>query len=210
MPPLDPLLVDRVLQDHWPTAACELAAKEPFDLLVAVILSARARDEQVNQVLAILQEHLLGVDAYARCDPRDLEPILRHLPLFRQKARAVVECARALLERHGGQVPRDPEVLATLPGVGRKTAQVVVANAYGIPAIGADTHVQRCAFRWGWTTREHALEAERALAARLPRERWITACHQIIRLGRACCTRLRPRCAACPLVSVCPRQGVTP
>ena len=210
MSPLDPLIADRVLHDHWPTAACELDAQDPFALLVAVILSARARDDQVNKVLAVLHEHLLGVHAYACCDPRDLEPLLRHLPLFRQKARAVVECARALLERHGGQVPQDAEALACLPGVGRKTANVVVGNAFGIPAVGADTHVQRCLYRWGWTDREHAGEAEAAMMERLPPERWVQACHQIIRLGRTCCTRVRPRCAACPLASVCPRQGTDP
>ena len=207
MRPLAPRIADQVLAAHWPEAACELDAKDPFALLVAVILSARARDEQVNKVLAVLHEHLLGIDAYARLDPRDLEPLLRHLPLYRQKARAVVEAARTILERHGGAVPRDLEALARLPGVGRKTAAVVVANAYGVPAIGADTHVQRLAHRWGWTTREHPAEAETAVADRLPRHRWIQACHQMIRLGRTFCTRLRPRCDTCPLAPSCPRVG---
>jgi endonuclease-3 len=203
----DPQIVDRVLAEQWPTAACELNARDPWTLLVAVILSARTADLQVNKALAVLDEHLLGVHAYAELDPRDLEPLLRHLPLFRQKARAVVEAARAVL-RLGGVVPTTIEALSHLPGVGRKTACVVAGNAFGVPAVGADTHVQRLARRFGWTAREHPLDAERAVMARLPPERWVQACHQLIRLGREHCKRVQPRCDRCPLAGTCPKRGI--
>ncbi len=199
--------VDRILAETWPDAACELQATDPWQLLVAVILSARTTDIQVNKAMAVLNEHLLGVYAYAELDQRELEPLIRHLPLFRQKARAIVEAARALM-RTGGGVPASIDALATLPGVGRKTACVVAGNAFGVPAVGADTHVQRIVYRLGWTPREHPLEAERAVMARLPPGRWVQICHQSIRLGREFCRRIKPRCERCPLAMACPKQGV--
>ncbi len=207
--PADPVEVDRVLRALWPDARCELAAIDPWTLLVAVILSARTTDQQVNKALAVLSEHLLGVSAYAELDPRELEPLLRHLPLYRQKARAIVESARAVL-RLGGVVPADLQQLARLPGVGRKTACVVAGNAFGVPAVGADTHVQRLAHRFGWTAREHPLEAEQAVMDLLPEDRWVGACHQFIRLGREFCRRVKPLCERCPLAPTCPKQGVEP
>ena len=203
----DPREVDRILAERWPEARCELPAGDPWRLLVAVILSARTTDLQVLKAMAVLDEHLIGVHAYADLDHRDLEPLLRHLPLFRQKARAVVEAARALLA-HGGGVPASVEALARLPGVGRKTACVVAGNAYGIPAVGADTHVQRIAMRLGWTAREHPRDAEEAVTARLPPGRWVQVCHQLIRLGREHCRRVKPKCPTCPLNAHCPKQGV--
>lgn len=210
MTPLDPRLVDEVVQAHWPEAACELRWRDPWGLVLAVILSARATDTAVNRVLAQLDEHLLGIHAYAVLDPRDLEPLLIHLPLYRQKARSVVEAARAILDRFGGVVPQNPRLLETLPGIGRKTANVVAGNAWGIPAIGADTHVNRLAFRFAWTARESPGDAERAIEIRFPPERWVRLCHQLIRLGRHHCKRANPKCAGCPLGAVCPRQGVAP
>lgn len=205
--PADAAEVDRILAETWPDAACELQAKDSWQLLVAVILSARAADVQVNKAMAVLNEHLIGVYAYAELDHRELEPLIRHLPLFRQKARAIVEAARALMRRGGG-VPASIDELAQLPGVGRKTACVVAGNAFGIPAVGADTHVQRLAYRLGWTEREHPLEAERAFMAHLPPGRWVQICHQSIRLGREFCRRIKPRCERCPLAATCPKQGV--
>lgn len=204
----EPAEVDRILQALWPDARCELNATDAWTLLVAVILSARTTDVQVNKALAVLSEHLLGVHAYAQLDPREIEPLLRHLPLYRQKARALVEAARAVLRR-GGVVPQTVDALAELPGVGRKTASVVAGNAFGVPAVGADTHVQRLVRRFGWTGREHPLDAERAVMARLPSERWVVACHQLIRLGREFCRRVKPRCERCPLAETCPKRGVS-
>lgn len=203
----DPSAVDQILAERWPEAHCELPVADPWRLLVAVILSARTTDTQVLKAMAVLDEHLLGIHAYAELDHRDLELLLRHLPLFRQKARAVVEAARALLAQGGG-VPASIDALAKLPGVGRKTACVVAGNAFGIPAVGADTHVQRLVYRFGWTNREHPLEAEQAVMHRLPPGRWVQVCHQLIRLGRDHCRRVKPKCGGCPLAAQCPKQGV--
>ena len=207
MTPADPAEIDRLLAEHWPDAACELPARDPWTLLVAVILSARTTDVQVLKAMAVLDEHLLGVAAYAQLDPREIEPLLRHLPLFRQKARAVVECARAILRR-GGIVPTSIEELARLPGVGRKTACVVAGNAFGVPAVGADTHVCRIVHRLGWTAEESPLAAEQAVMDRLPPGRWVQACHQFIRLGREHCRRIKPKCGGCPMAKACPQQNI--
>ena len=172
--------VGEALARAYPDARCELLARDPWELLVAAILSARSTDFQVNRVMAVLNEHYVGPAAFAALDHRDLERAVRHVPLFRQKARAIVEAARA----------------------------VVLGNAFGIPAIAADVHVQRVAHRLGWSPAEHPAQAEAALAARFPPQQWVRLCHQIIRLGRDCCRRIKPRCARCPLAAFCPRQGV--
>ncbi len=206
--PADPLVVARILDREWPDAACELRWRDPWELLVATILSQRATDIAVIRAMAVLQEHLLGVATYAECDHRDLALLIRHLPLYQQKARAIVESARALMDHHAGQVPRDPHQLAQLPGVGRKTAAVVAGNAFNVPAVAADTHVCRLALRFGWTASEDPLLAERALTSRFPEADWVRRCHQLIRLGRDHCKRVKPRCERCPLVEHCPQQGV--
>jgi endonuclease-3 len=209
-PACEPGPVGSALERLYPGAVCELRAQGPWELLVAAILSARAHDAQVNKVMAVLTEHYLGPDALAALDHRDLAPLLRHLPLYNQKARAIVEAARAVLRHHGGRVPNDFAALAALPGVGRKTAAVVLGNAFGVPAIAADTHVQRIAHRLGWTASEHPADAEAALAGRFPPARWVRLCHQFIRFGRDVCRRAEPRCARCPLADACPRQGLAP
>lgn len=200
--------MDAALAARWPDAACELYARDPWELLVAAVLSARTSDQQVNKVMAVLGEHLVGVEAYARLTVEELRARLRRLPLHGQKARAVVEAARALLRHHGGRPPEDLDALRRLPGLGRKTAAVVAGNAFGIPAIAADAHVQRAAARLGWCAGEDAIAAERALAARFPPARWVRLCHQLIRLGREHCRPLRPWCSTCPLAAVCARTGV--
>lgn len=200
--------VDALLQRHWPEARCELQAATPWELLVAVICSTRAADERVNQIMAVLHEHVLGPATLADADPRDWYPLLRRLPFYKQKARAICEAARAIHYRHGGRVPRDPAALRALAGVGRKTAAVVLGNAFGMPAVAADRHVIRVVHRWGWIPGEQALLAERAVERRLPEDRWVQACHQMIRLGREHCRPVKPYCSRCPCASICPRQGV--
>jgi endonuclease-3 len=190
-------------------ARCELLARDAWELLVATILSARTTDHQVNKVMAVLNEHYVGPAALASLDHRDLARVIRHVPLYRQKARSIVEAARALLARHGGRVPESLVELALLPGVGRKTAAVVLGNAFGVPAIAADVHVQRIVRRLGWTPDEHPAHAEQALVQRFPPQHWVHLCHQLIRLGRDCCRRTKPRCGRCPLATWCARQGVT-
>jgi endonuclease-3 len=211
MPPMDDLAdtgIGHALQDAYPDARCELLARDAWELLVAAILSARTTDVQVNKVMAVLNEHYVGPQAFADLDHRDLDRVIRHVPLHRQKARAIVEAARAVLRHHCGQVPGDLNALAALPGVGRKTAAVVLGNAFGVPAIAADVHVQRIVHRLGWTAREHPADAEVALVRRFAQEFWVRLCHQLIRLGRDCCRRQKPRCERCPVVRFCAKQGL--
>jgi len=196
------------LVQAFPEARCELYVRDPWDLLVAAILSARTSDAQVNRVMAVLCEHFCGPEAFAALDHRDLAKVLNRLPLYPQKARAIVECARHIVDRYHGTVPQSMQELSALPGVGRKTAAVVLGNAFGIPAIAADGHVQRIVRRLGWCERENPREAERALAQRFPPHHWVSLCHRLIRLGREHCRPLQPRCSSCPCAATCPRQGV--
>jgi len=209
MPAAESALVAVALARVWPDARCELFASDPWELLVAAVLSARTSDQQVNKVMAVLTEHLVGIEAYARLDHRRMARLIAHVPLYPQKARSIVEAARRILHQHGGTVPQTMAELSALPGVGRKTAAVVLANAFDIPAIAADVHVQRITRRLGWTTREHARDAELALSARFPPQHWVKLCHQLIRLGRQYCRPLRPKCGGCPLQATCPRHGVS-
>ncbi len=200
--------IGKVLASTYPDARCELLARDPWELLVATILSARTTDTQVNKVMAVLTEHYLGPATIADLDYRAFARVIRHVPLYRQKARAIVEAARNIMRLHHGKVPEDQRVLSTLPGVGRKTAAVVVGNAFDVPAIAADVHVQRIVFRIGWTKREHPIEAEAAMVERFPPQQWVQLCHQMIRLGRDCCRRQKPRCERCPIARFCARQGL--
>jgi len=200
--------VAHVLDTHFPDARCDLNAKDAWELLIAAILSVRATDPQVNKALAVLLEHFASPEALAAADPRHVAPFIRGLPLFQQKARALTEMARRIVRDHGGAVPRDGDALRALPGVGRKVAAVVLGNAFGTPAIAADTHVCRIAHRLGWIASEDPLAAEQALAERFPAAEWVRRCHQLIRLGRTWCKRTQPRCGACALNATCPRRGV--
>ena len=201
--------IDQVLQTHWPDADCELRAADPFEFLVAVICSAQTSDTRVNQVMASLQEHLCGVEAYAGIPLPQLERLLARLPFFRAKARAIHECARVILQQHGGILPHDAAQLRQLPGVGPKTAAVVMGNRLGTPAIAVDSHVQRCSQRLGLSRQERPSDIENDLCRRFPPERWTQLCHQLIRLGREYCRPRRPKCSSCPLSHVCPHYGVT-
>ncbi|MHC5067814.1 MAG: endonuclease III domain-containing protein [Planctomycetota bacterium] len=205
----DPVVVAAGLDDRWPDATCELYARDPWELLVAAILSVRTADERVNQVMAVLCEHLTGPEAYAALAPAELVAMIRRVPFYTQKARAITEAARAVVRHHAGQVPVSAEDLRRLPGVGRKVAAVVLGNAFNQPTVAADVHVQRVVHRLGWTVAADPLEAERAFEERLLPKRWVRTCHQMIRLGRDHCRPRRPWCSSCPLATACPRIGVT-
>lgn len=209
-PPLpDVRTIDRLLEAHWPDASCELLARDPFEFLVAVICSAQTSDVRVNQVMAVLQEHLDGVHAYAALSIPDLERFLARLPFYRAKARAISEAARQIVQRHQGRLPLDGDALRRLPGVGAKTAAVVLGNRLGIPAIAVDAHVARVAVRLGLSRGCKPLVIENDLCRRFPPHRWVRLCHQLIRLGRAYCRPQRPKCSLCPLAEPCLRSGVS-
>ncbi len=199
--------VDDLLAAEWPDARCELDFTTPFELLVATVLSAQTTDVRVNSVTPELFRRYPGPRELAGADQGELEDVLRPLGFFRAKATSLRGLAAALLEGHGGQVPADLDALVRLPGVGRKTANVVLGNAFEIPGITVDTHVGRLARRLGWTSHKDPVKVERDIAELLPEERWTMACHRLIFHGRRVCHSRRPACGACVLADLCPSYG---
>ena len=200
--------IQQRLATHWPDADCVLLARDPFEFLVAVICSAQTSDQRVNQVMAFLQEHLDGVEAYAGLSLPELEKLLSKLPLYRQKARAISETARLIMTHHGGALPRDEASLRKLPGVGEKTAAVVLGNRLGVPAIAVDSHVSRCAQRLGLSSEHKPTGIRKDLEEQFQSKHWTQLCHQFIRLGRAHCRPKRPLCSTCPLGDLCQQRDV--
>ncbi|MDF2420170.1 endonuclease III [Trueperella pyogenes] len=192
------------LAREYPDAECALNFTNPFELLVATILSAQTTDARVNQITPQLFARFPDPVALAGATLSELEEILHPLGFFRAKARSLSGVGRALVEVHDGVVPRTLEELVALPGVGRKTANVVLGNAFGIPGITVDTHVGRLTRRWGWTKQTDPVKAERELMDVMPREEWTMDCHRIIFHGRQVCHSRRPECGACVLADVCP------
>lgn len=197
------------LKRAYPDAKCALAFKTPLDLLVATILSAQCTDERVNMVTADLFQRYRSAADYAFADPAQLEREIHSTGFYRQKARAIRAMAQALLERFNGEVPARMEDLITLPGVARKTANVVLGTAFGVAeGIVVDTHVRRLAYRMGLSDEHDPDKIERDLMALIPREDWIWFGHAMIQHGRRICTARNPQCSACPVGDVCPRRGV--
>ncbi|MCC6214871.1 MAG: endonuclease III [Polyangiaceae bacterium] len=194
-----PQTLERLRALH-PDAHCELVHRDAFELLVATVLSAQSTDTMVNAVTPALFARYPDAATLARADVAEVERALARLGMFRQKARNVVGLARGLVERHGGEVPRTLAALIELPGVGRKTANVVLGVAFAAPeGVVVDTHVLRLAQRLGWTRQRDPEGVERALCRLLPRETWDVASHTLIFHGRRLCTAVKPACAACPL-----------
>lgn len=200
--------VYRALLARHPDAHCELDYASPLELLVATVLSAQTTDVRVNSVTPVLFATYRDAAAYAGADRTELEGIIQPTGFFRAKADALIKLGAALLERYDGQVPSRLEDLVTLPGVGRKTANVVLGNAFGIPGITVDTHVGRLARRLGWTAEEDPVKVERAIAALIPKRDWTMLSHVLIFHGRRICHARRPACGACPVAAWCPSYGV--
>ncbi|MFM8414882.1 MAG: endonuclease III [Planctomycetota bacterium] len=199
-----------VLAEAFPDACCSLDFRSPFELLVATILSAQCTDRRVNMVTGPLFRRWPTPARLAAAPRAALEAVIRSTGFFRAKAKSILGCCQALVERHGGEVPRSLDELVKLPGVGRKTANVVLGSAFGTASgVVVDTHVGRIARRLGLTRHADAVRAERDLVACLPREHWIAFSHRLIELGRSVCTARKPRCEACPLARLCPRKGVS-
>lgn len=206
-PPVAEIL--RRLEERFPHARCELEHSNPLELLVATILSAQCTDERVNRVTRSLFRKYRTAEDYANAPQGELEEDIRPTGYFQQKARYLRQAARILVERYGGQVPADFEALLELPGVARKTANVIMGTAFGIPTgIVVDTHVRRVAYRLGLTQAQDPNRIEQDLMALIPQEDWIRASHLFIFLGRYLCLARSPRCEECPLADLCPRQGV--
>jgi endonuclease-3 len=183
----------------------------PFQLLIATILSAQCTDKRVNVVTGSLFDRWPTAAALAAASQAEVEAVIRSTGFFRAKAKNIRGCCQALVERHGGEVPRMLEELVRLPGVGRKTANVVLGSGFGLPSgVVVDTHVGRISRRLGLTRHADAVKAERDLIAVIPKSHWIVFSHRLIEHGRTVCTARRPRCEDCPLADLCPRVGVKP
>ena len=212
MAPPDPVRVAamlHMLEDLYPDATTALHHANPLQLLIATILSAQCTDERVNQVTPALFGRFPDAAEFAAAPPSEIEALIRSTGFFRSKARAIKECCADIAARHGGAVPRTMEELTALRGVGRKTANVVLANAFGIPGVVVDTHVLRLALRLGLTRETDPVKVEFALMPLVPRDRWAAFSHWLILHGRRVCVARKPRCSICPLAPHCPRVGVT-
>ena len=199
----------RILDDLYPwDGRCFLDHQTPWQLLFATILSAQCTDERVNQVTRELFARFPTLESYAQADLHDLEAVVHSTGFFRAKARHLQQTARLLLEKHGGQVPPDMDALTALPGVGRKTANVVRGHAFGLPGVTVDTHVGRVTRRLGLAPHTCPVKMEFALMDILPPSHWLRYNQQIITHGRSVCSARSPRCGTCGLASVCAKQGV--
>lgn len=187
----------------YPEARCALHYTTPFELLVACILSAQCTDKRVNIVTARLFPKYNTPEAFAALTPDQLAEEIKECGLYRNKSKSIVELSRILVDRYDGQVPRSRQELMQLPGVGRKTANVVLSNAFGVPAIAVDTHVFRVANRIGLADAKDVLRTEEQLMANIPRDLWSQAHHWLIHHGRNLCLARNPRCSACPIQPCC-------
>ncbi len=203
-------VLDKIVA-RFPDAKIELdySDAEPWQLLVAVVLSAQSTDAGVNKATPALFAAFKDVHAFARATPSDVEPYVKSLGLFRNKAKNLVAAAQRVVEQHGGAVPRERALLEELPGVGKKSAAVIVANCFGEPALAVDTHVGRVSRRLGLTKHEDPDKVEVELTQLLPRERLLQAHHALIWHGRRICHARVPECTVCPVLADCPRTGVT-
>jgi endonuclease-3 len=199
----------RRLKAAYPDVHCALNFSSPFELLIATILSAQCTDTRVNIVTKDLFKRFPNPAAYATAKRADLERAIQSTGFFRNKAKSIATCCEQLVAEHHSEVPRDLETLVKLPGVGRKTANVVLGTAYGIPTgVVVDTHVGRLSKRLGLTKHTDAVKIERDLMELIPKREWIDFSHRMIAHGRQICLARKPKCEVCPLESMCPKIGV--
>ena len=201
--------VARRLRKDYPDAQCALGHRSPYELLVATMLSAQCTDERVNRVTPALFKRYPTPAHMARATQATVERAIESTGFFRNKAKNIRACCRALVESHDGHVPRDLDALVALPGIGRKTANVVLGTAYGLATgVVVDTHVGRLSRRLGLSKEKDPVKLERDLMAILPRREWIEFSHRMIHHGRQVCRARKPRCDACSMTTFCPRHGV--
>jgi endonuclease-3 len=198
----------RHLEQLYPDATCALQYSNPLQLLVATILSAQCTDAQVNRITPALFAKYPDAAAFARADRKELEKLIQSTGFFRNKARNLIACCKQIVDKHGGEVPRTMEDLVPLPGIGRKTANVVLGNAFATPGIPVDTHVGRLSQRLGLTGHTDPVKIERDLMTLLPRNEWTLFGHRMIYHGRQVCHARKPHCDQCTLAGLCPRSGV--
>ena len=199
--------INRTLAETYPDASIELDFTTPLELLVATILSAQSTDKRVNAITPVVFRRYPDAAAYAAADRTELEQLITPTGFFRAKTDSLIKLGAALTERFGGEVPGTLAELVTLPGVGRKTANVVLGYAFGVPGITVDTHVGRLARRFGWTTETDPEKVEPALGALFPAKDWTPLCQRVIWHGRRRCHARNPACGACPVARWCPSYG---
>jgi endonuclease-3 len=200
--------IRRKLAEAYPDAACALVHENPLQLLVATILSAQCTDVRVNLVTPALFARYPDAGAFAQSKPAELEDAIRTTGFFRNKARNIRACCQAIVDKFGGAVPSTLEDLVALPGIGRKTANVVLGNAFEVPGITVDTHVGRLSRRLGLSTHTDPEKVERDLMASIPRKEWTMFSHRLILHGRQVCYARKPKCSECALAKLCPKTGV--
>lgn len=197
------------LRRLYPKADCALRHENPLQLLIATILSAQCTDERVNQITPALFRKYRSAADFAKAKPPELEAMIRSTGFFRSKARSILGACKILAEKHGGKVPKTMEEMLELPGVARKTANVVLGTAYGIPSgIVVDTHVRRLSYRMGLTDETDPVKIEQDLMEIVPKKDWIWFGHAMIWHGRRVCRARDPQCPSCLLSNVCPRRGL--
>lgn len=199
--------IDAVLGDRYPTRT-ELRYSSVLQLLIATILSAQCTDQQVNKVTPALFKKYPDAKAFAEADTEELEQMIYSTGFYKQKAKSIKGCCMAIVEEFGGEVPRTLEDMVKLPGVGRKTGNLVLGIAEGIPGVVVDTHVTRLSQRMGLTTNKDPVKIEKDINKLLPPERWMAISSELIYLGREFCPARKPRCPECPVNDHCPKIGV--
>jgi len=200
--------IHRLLAERYPDARCELDFTTPLELLVATVLSAQTTDVRVNQVTPALFARYRTAADYAGADLADLERLIQPTGFFRAKSQTLVKLGATLVADFAGDVPRRLEQLVTLPGVGRKTANVVLGNAFGIPGITVDTHFGRLSRRFGWSGSEDPVVIEQDVGALFDKRDWTMLSHRVIFHGRRTCHARKPACGACPVAALCPSYGI--
>jgi endonuclease-3 len=200
----------RSLADAYPDAHCELDFTTPLELAVATILSAQSTDKKVNEVTpALFARYRTALD-YAQADRAEMEQLVHQTGFYRNKTTSLLGLGAAVVERFGGELPGNLEDLVSLPGIGRKTANVILGNAFDVPGITVDTHFGRLVRRWGWTDLEDPVKVEHAVGALIPKKDWTIASHHVIFHGRRVCHAKKPACGVCTLAMDCPSFGAGP
>jgi endonuclease-3 len=200
--------INKELAVLYPHAHCELDFGSAFELSVATILSAQCTDKKVNEVTPALFARYPDAAAYAAADRAELEELIHPTGFFRAKTNTLIKLGQQLMERFDGEVPARLELLTTLPGFGRKTANVVLGNAFDIPGLTIDTHFLRLSSRWRWTANTDPVKVESDVAALIPKRDWTVLSHRVIWHGRRMCHARRPACGVCPLARLCPSHGI--
>ncbi|MBI4430438.1 MAG: endonuclease III [Candidatus Omnitrophica bacterium] len=201
------LKIIRLLKKAYPDAKCALAHRSPLELLVATILSAQCTDKRVNLVTKDLFRKYRSADDYANASRAEFEQDIRSTGFYRNKAKNIIACCKAIVSEHGGKIPETLEELVKLSGIGRKTANVVLGNAFNTPGLVVDTHVRRISRKLKLTGKADPVKIEFDLMPIVPKEEWTQFSHLLIHHGRACCVARRPKCSECPVEELCPSSA---